>query len=80
MFMHLIHTMYTHLLSYINPWFCSMQDPGFVTYSSRSLEFSNREPMVDNQVKNIIKAIGLEGLLWVSGREIDNGLITALVE
>ena len=22
--MHLIHTMYTYLLSYINPWFCSV--------------------------------------------------------
>ena len=64
MFMHLIHTMYTHLLLYINPWFCSMQDPGFVTYRSRSSEFSNREPMVDDRVVNIIKALGLEGLLW----------------
>ena len=25
---HLIHRMYTHLLSYINPWICSVQDPG----------------------------------------------------
>ena len=29
---------------------------------------------------NVLKALGLEGLLWVSGREIDHGLITALVE
>ena len=36
--------------------------------------------MVDDRVVNIIKALGLEGLLWVSGREIDHGLITALVE
>ena len=36
--------------------------------------------MVDNRVVNIIKALGLEGLLWVPGREIDQGLITALVE
>ena len=36
--------------------------------------------MVDDRVVNIIKALGLEGLLWVPGREIDHGLITALVE
>ncbi|XP_075655029.1 serine/threonine-protein phosphatase 7 long form homolog [Castanea sativa] len=56
------------------------QDPGFVTCRSCSSEFSNREPMVDNRVRNIIKAVGLQGLLWVPGREIDHGLITALVE
>ncbi|XP_075663023.1 serine/threonine-protein phosphatase 7 long form homolog [Castanea sativa] len=56
------------------------QDPGSVTCRSRSSEFSNREPMVDDRVRNIIKAVGLEGLLWVPGREIDHGLITALVE
>ena len=54
---------YTHLLSYINPWFCSVQDPGSVTCHSRNSEFSNREPMVDDRVRNIIKAVGLEGLL-----------------
>ena len=57
-----------------------MQDPGTLTYRSRSSEFSNREPMVDNRVINIIKALGLEGLLWVPGREINHGLIMALVE
>ncbi|XP_075656691.1 serine/threonine-protein phosphatase 7 long form homolog [Castanea sativa] len=36
--------------------------------------------MVDDLLRNIIKAVGLEGLLWVLGREIDHGLITALVE
>ena len=36
--------------------------------------------MVDDRVINIIKALGLEGLLWVLGREIEHGLITALVE
>ena len=77
---HLIHTMYTLHLSYINPWFCSVQDLGTLTCRSRSSEFSNREPMVDDRVVNIIKALGLEGLLWVLGREIDHGLITALVE
>nr|XP_023871644.1 serine/threonine-protein phosphatase 7 long form homolog [Quercus suber] len=55
-------------------------DPGTFTCRSRSSEFSNREPMVDDQVINIIKALGLEGLLWIPSREIDHGLITALVE
>ena len=36
--------------------------------------------MVDDRVINIIKALGLEGLLWVLGREIDHSLIMALVE
>ena len=67
-------------MSYINSWFCSVQDLGTLTCCSRSSEFSNREPMVDDRVVNIIKALGLEGLLWVLGREIDHGLITALVE
>ena len=35
---------------------------------------------LDNQVVDIIKALGLEGLLRQLGREIDHGLITALVE
>ena len=80
MYTHLIHTMYTHLLTYINPWFCSMQDLGSLTCCSRSEEFSNWEPMVDDWVVDIIKALGLEGLLRTPGREIDHGLITALVE
>ena len=80
MHMHLIHTMYTYLLLYINPWFCSVQDPGSITCCSCSSEFSKQPPMVDDRVKNIINTIGLEGLLWVPGREIDNGLIMALVE
>ena len=36
--------------------------------------------MVHDRVVNIIKALGLGGLLWVPDREIDHGLITALVE
>ena len=36
--------------------------------------------MVDNQVVDIIKALGLEGLLRTPSREIDHGLITVLVE
>ena len=36
--------------------------------------------MVDDRVVDIIKALGLEGLLRQSGREIEHGLITALVE
>ena len=46
--MHLIHTMYTYLLSYINPWFCYVQDPGSITCRSRSSEFSKQPPMVDD--------------------------------
>ena len=72
--------MYMHLLSYVNPWFRFVQDLGSLTCRSRTEEFSNREPMVDDRVVDIIKALGLEGLLRQSGREIDHGLITALVE
>ena len=54
-----------------------MQDPGTLTCHSRSSEFSNQEPVVDDRVVNIIKALGLEGLLWVPGREIDHGLMAA---
>ena len=36
--------------------------------------------MVDDRVIDIIKALGLEGLLRIPGREIDHGLITALVK
>ena len=57
-----------------------MQDPGSLKCRARSEEFSNREPMVDDRVIDIIKALGLEGLLRTPGREIDHGLITALVE
>uniref|UniRef100_A0A7N2RFD4 Aminotransferase-like plant mobile domain-containing protein n=1 Tax=Quercus lobata TaxID=97700 RepID=A0A7N2RFD4_QUELO len=56
------------------------RDPGSITCRSRSSEFSKQPPMVDDRVRNIITTVGLEGLLWVPGREIDNGLITALVE
>ena len=80
MYTHLIHTMYTHLLSYINQWFCSMQDLGSLTCRNRSEKFSNREPMVEDQVVDIIKALGLEGLLRIPSREIDHGLIMALME
>ena len=69
-----------HLLSYVNPWLCFVQDPGSLTCRTRSEEFSNRERMVDDRVVDIIKALGLEGLLKTPGREIDHGLITALVE
>uniref|UniRef100_A0A7N2MST3 Aminotransferase-like plant mobile domain-containing protein n=1 Tax=Quercus lobata TaxID=97700 RepID=A0A7N2MST3_QUELO len=43
------------------------QDPGALTCRGRTEEFSNREPMVDDQVVDIIKALGLEGLLRQSG-------------
>ena len=80
MYTHLIHTMYMHLLSYINLWFRFMQDPGSLTCRGCTEEFSNREPMVDDRVVDIIKTLGLEGLLWVPSRKIDHGLIMALVE
>jgi len=57
-----------------------MQDLGALTCRGRTEEFSNREPMVDDRVVDIIKALGLEGLLRQPGRELDHGLITALVE
>ncbi|KAM4125473.1 hypothetical protein ACJW30_01G314700 [Castanea mollissima] len=56
------------------------RDPGSLKCRTRSEEFSNRVPMVDDRVVDIIKALGLEGLLRTPGREIDHGLITALVE
>ncbi|KAL0007448.1 hypothetical protein SO802_008950 [Lithocarpus litseifolius] len=56
------------------------QDSVSLTCRARSEEFSNREPMVDDRVVDIIKALGLEGLLRIPGREIDHGFITALVE
>nr|POE68789.1 serine/threonine-protein phosphatase 7 long form like [Quercus suber] len=77
---HRYEAIWNRQLLYINPLFCSMHDPGTLTCRSRSLEFSNREAMVDDRVVNIIKALGLEGLLWLLGKEIDHGLITALVE
>ena len=57
-----------------------MQDLGGLTCRGRTEEFSNREPMVDDRVVDIIKALGLEGLLRQPGRELDHGLITALVK
>ena len=80
MYTHLTHTMYMYLLSYINPWFCSEQDPRSLTCRSCGEEFSNREPIVDDRVFDIIKALGLEGLPRILGREIDHDPIVALVE
>ena len=65
-----------YLLSYINPWVCPMS----LTCRSHSEEFSNREPMVDDRVIDIITTLDLEGLLRTPSREIDHGLITALME
>ncbi|KAF3967255.1 hypothetical protein CMV_008721 [Castanea mollissima] len=39
------------------------RDPGSLKCRTRSEEFSNRVPMVDDRVVDIIKALGLEGLL-----------------
>ena len=68
------------LMLYINPWFCSVQDPGSLTCRNHSEEFTNLEPMVDDCAVEIIKGLGLEGLLKTPGREIVHGLITVLVE
>ena len=57
-----------------------MQDLGALTCRGRTEEFSNREPMVDDRVVDIIKALGMEELLRQLGRELDHGLVTALVE
>ena len=65
---------------YINSWFYRVQDLGALSYRSYNEEFTNLEPMVDDRVVDIIKGVGLEGLLRTPGREIDHGLITALVE
>ncbi|KAL0007992.1 hypothetical protein SO802_009494 [Lithocarpus litseifolius] len=56
------------------------QDAGALTCHSRNEEFNKLEPMVDERVVDIIKGDGFEGLLRTLGREIDHGLITALVE
>ena len=57
-----------------------MQDLGALTCCNCNEEFNNLELMVDNRVVDIVKGVGLEGLLKTPGREIDHGLITALVE
>ena len=57
-----------------------MQDLGALTCRSRNEEFNNLEPMVDDCVVDIIKGVGLEGLLRTPGRETDHGLIMAVVE
>ena len=57
-----------------------MLDPWALTCHSRNEEFTNLEPMVDDHVVDIIKGVGLEGLLRTPSREIDHGLITALME
>ncbi|XP_030968066.1 uncharacterized protein LOC115988629 [Quercus lobata] len=56
------------------------QDPGSLTCRNHSEEFTNLEPMVDDCAVEIIKGLGLEGLLKTPGREIVHGLITVLVE
>ena len=54
-----------------------MQDLGALTCHNRNEEFNNLEPMVDDRVVDIIKGVGLEGLLRTPGRETDLGLIMA---
>nr|POE98745.1 hypothetical protein CFP56_72773 [Quercus suber] len=52
------------------------QDPGTLTCRSRSLEFSNREPMVDDRVVNIIKALGSTQKTWTEPVATPRGLPT----
>ena len=57
-----------------------MQDPRALECRGRSEEMAKRNLMVDDQVIDIIKLLGLEGLYRTPSREIDHGLILALVE
>ena len=57
-----------------------MQDPRALECRGRSEEMAKRNLMVDDQVIDIIKLLGLEGLYKTQSREIDHGLISALVE
>ena len=57
-----------------------MQDPRALECRGRSEEMAKRNLMVDGQVIDIIKLLGLEGLYRTPSREIDHGLISALVE
>ena len=56
-----------------------MQDLGPLTCRGRAKEMANIT-MQDNQVIDIIKLIGLEGLFRAPSKEIDHCLISALVE
>ena len=57
-----------------------MQDPRALECRGRSEEMAKRNLMVDDQVIDIIKLLGLEGLYKTQSREIDHGLISALVK
>ena len=57
-----------------------MQDPGALECRGHLEEMAKRDPMVDDRVIDIIKLLGLEGLYKTQSREIDHGLISALVE
>ena len=57
-----------------------MQDPRALECRGRSEEMAKRNLMVDDQVIDVIKLLGLEGLYRTPSREIDHGLISALVE
>nr|POF23243.1 protein main-like 2 [Quercus suber] len=55
------------------------KDPGPLQCRGHTKEIENIS-MQDNQVIDIIKLVGLEGLFKAPSREIDRGLISALVE
>ena len=57
-----------------------MQDPGALECRGHLEEMAKRDPMVDDRVIDIIKLLGLEGLYKTQSREIDHGLISALVK
>nr|XP_023900921.1 serine/threonine-protein phosphatase 7 long form homolog [Quercus suber] len=64
--------LYTSILS---------NDPGALKCRGRNDELRKRRPIVvDDHVLDIVKRIGLIGLYRTPCREIDNNLITALVE
>ena len=56
-----------------------LQDPSPLTCCGRSKEMANIT-MQDNQVIDIIKLVGLEGLFRTPSKEIDHCLISALVK
>ena len=57
-----------------------MQDLGALECRGHLEEMAKRDPMVDDRVIDIIKLLGLEGLYKTQSREIDHGLISALVK
>ena len=57
-----------------------LQDSGHLIAMVAYKEMAKRDLMLDDRVIDIIKLVGLEGLCRAPSREIDHGLISALVE